>query len=69
MDAAGRAAEAVRDLARRLGLPQRMRDVGVNKDDIPGFVDYLFEFQLYGMENNARDLSREDAAGIFEAAY
>lgn len=69
MDAARRSVEAVRKLSQDVGMPQKLREVGIKKEDIPGFVDYLFKFQLYGMENNARDLTREDAGKIFEAAW
>lgn len=69
LDAAHKAEDAARGLVIQLGMPQRLRDVGIKKEDIPEFVNYLFEFQLYGMENNARDLGREDATKIFEAAY
>jgi len=69
MDAARKSVEAVRKLSRDVGMPQKLREVNIKKEDIPGFVDFLFEFQLYGMENNARDLTREDATKIFEAAW
>ena len=68
MDAAQKSAEAVRKLAKSLGMPQRLQDVGIKKEDICEFVDYLFNFQLYQIENNPRDLTREDATRIFEAA-
>ena len=69
IEAARKSVEAVRKLSQDVGMPQRLRDVGIKKEDIPGFVDYLFEFQLYGMENNARDLTREEATKIYEAAW
>jgi 1,3-propanediol dehydrogenase len=68
MDAAQKSVGVVRRLAQILGMPQKLRDVGIKSEDIPGFVDYLFKFQLYGIENNARNLTREDAAKVFRAA-
>jgi alcohol dehydrogenase class IV len=52
-----------------MGMPERMRDVGIKKDDIPGFVDFLFEMFPLGMEINPRDMTRGDAAAIYEAAW
>jgi len=69
MDAARKSVEAVKKLSRDVGMPQELREIGIKKEDIPGFVDFLFEFQLYGMENNARDLTREETTKIFEAAW
>jgi len=69
MEAARKAVAAVRKLAQDLGMPQRMSEQGILKEDIPGFVDYLFTFMLFGIEINPRDLTREKAAGIFEAAW
>lgn len=68
IDAARKSVEAVRRLCRDVGMPQRMGEVGFDKGDIPSALDFLFEFQLYGMENNARDVTREDIARIYEAA-
>jgi alcohol dehydrogenase class IV len=69
MDAAHKAVEAVRKLSRDLGMMQKMREGGFEKEDIPGFVEYLFQFMPYGLEINPRDLTREEAAEIFEAAW
>lgn len=68
MDAARRSVEAVRKLCWDVGMPQRMGEVGFNEADIPTALEFLFEFQLYGMENNPRDVSREDIARIYKAA-
>ena len=68
MSAAQKSVEAVRRLTKCLGMPQSLGDVGIKKEDIREFVDYLFDVQLYGIENNPRDLTRADASKIFEAA-
>jgi len=69
-DAARKAVEAVRQLTLDLGMPQRLRDIGVKKEQIPRFVDILFTpVNLRFVNNNPRDCSREDAKRIFEAAW
>jgi len=68
MEAAQKSVEAVRKLCWDVGMPQHMRQVGFKKEFIADALDFLFEFQLYGMENNARDVSREDIVRIYEAA-
>lgn len=68
-DKARRAAEAVRKLSMDVGIPQRMRDVGVKKEDIPSFVDNVLTFQPHLVDANCRDATRDDVTGIFEAAW
>ena len=46
-----------------------MREVGVKKEDIPGFVDNVLTFQPHVVEANPRDASKEAIAKIFEAAW
>ena len=69
-DAARKAVEAVRKLTIDLGIPQRLRDIGMKKEQIPRVVDILFTpVNVWRVNNNPRDCSREDAARIFEAAW
>ena len=65
---AQKSVEAVKHLATDIGLPQRLGEVGVSKDDIPEVVDYIFTFHSYQIETNPRELTREDAEKILEAA-
>ena len=67
--AAQEAISAVRQLSLDLGMPQRLRDTGIKKDDIPGFVDFLFTQQVRMIVANPRDCSRDDAKRIYEAAW
>lgn len=69
MDAARKSVEAVRELSQDVSMPQKLSDVGIKEEDIPEFVDYLFKYQIYGMDNNPRDVTREDATKIFKAAF
>jgi alcohol dehydrogenase len=68
MDAARKSVDAVRKLGQDLRLPQRMRDVGFEERDIEPALDFLFEYQVYGMENNPRDVTRDDIVEIYKAA-
>jgi alcohol dehydrogenase class IV len=64
-----KAIEAIKKLTADLKLPTRMRDLGVNKNQIPHLVDLLFTVMIRNVGNNPRPVSREDAAKIFEAAW
>jgi len=69
-DAAQKAIEAVRKLTIDLGMPQRLRDIGMKKEQIPRVVDVLFApVNMWRINSNPRDCSREDATKIFEAAW
>lgn len=68
-DAGRKAVAAVRQLSSDVNMPQRLRDIGIKKEQIPGLVDMLFKFSLRHVSNNPRNCSREDAARIFEAAW
>jgi alcohol dehydrogenase class IV len=64
---AKRSVGAVRRLSMDLGLKQRLSEVGINEDHIPAIVDYVFKFHSYQVENNPRDLNREDVTQILRA--
>lgn len=51
-----------------LNMPIKMRDIGVKKENIPEFVDYLLKFHQYGLGNNPRLISKEDLFKIYENA-
>ena len=68
-DAAQKAVEAVRRLTLDIGMPQRLRDIGVDKEQFPRFVDVLFTVNMWGITRNPRDCSREDVTRMFEAAW
>jgi len=68
-DAAQKAADAVRQLSLDVNMPQRLRDIGVKKEQIPQLVDILFTYSPRHVSNNPHNCSREDAARIFEAAW
>ena len=60
--------KAVRNLCHDLQMPSKTTEIGFTEEDIPDALDFLFKNQLYGMENNPRDPSREDFIKIFKAA-
>jgi len=49
-------------------MPQRMREVGVAKEDISGFVDNVLTYQPHVVDGNPRDASQDAIMKIFEAA-
>jgi alcohol dehydrogenase class IV len=66
---AQRSVEAVRQLIQDVRLPLRMREVGVHKEDIPGFVEAVFINSPHLVDGNCRNVTREEMAGIYEAAW
>lgn len=66
---ARKAIDAAVQLSKDVGMPQRMRDVGIKKEDIPGFVENVLEFQPHVIEVNARRAENKDLTKIFEAAW
>ena len=68
-DQAVKAIDAVKSLSMDVDMAKRMRDVGVVKDDLPAFVDNVLAFQPHVVDANPRNPSKEDIAGIFEAAW
>jgi len=68
-DAAQKAVDAVRKLTLDIGMPQRLRDIGVKKEQLPQFVDILFTVNTRMLNSNPRVCTREDATRIYEAAW
>ena len=67
-DKARRAVEAVRKLSIDVGMPQRLRDIGMKKEDIQTVVDILFSQPGY-IARNPRQCSREEAVKIYESIW
>ncbi len=65
---AQKSVEAVRRLSVDLNLRQRLGEIKIDETHIPWIVDYVFKFHSYQVENNPRDLSREDVEQILKAA-
>lgn len=67
--AALKSIDAVKQLGTDIGLPQRLRDIGVKKEQIPRFVDILFTTYAERTRTNARPLSRQDATKLYESIW
>lgn len=68
-EAARKSINAVKQLGTDIGLPQRLRDIGVKKDQIPKFVDILFTTDAARVKANTPPLSRDDATKIYESSW
>jgi len=62
------AVEAVKKLSVDVGMPQKLRDVGLKKEDITSYVDNVFDLHFPLVEANGRNASSQDVTKIFEAA-
>lgn len=68
-EAASRSVIAVKKLSTLTGVPQRMRDVKIKRDDIPILVDSMFELRSFHAEASCRPATRDDVRQIYEAAW
>jgi alcohol dehydrogenase class IV len=60
--------DALQSLALRCGLPARLRDVGIGRDDLGVMADdAMLQTRLLG--NNPRPVTRADALAIYQAAW
>jgi alcohol dehydrogenase len=62
------AVDSIRQLSLDVGIPQRMRDVGVPKDAIAGMASAAIKITRL-MDNNPRKLTENDVRAIYEAAW
>jgi alcohol dehydrogenase class IV len=68
-DSAHLAVDAVKKLSVDVGMAQKLRDVGLKKEEITSYVNNVFDLHFPLVETNGRTASREDVAKIFEAAF
>jgi alcohol dehydrogenase class IV len=68
-EAAGLAVEAVRRLGRELGIPERLREVGVGREALDGIAEAALETQGRQLGNNARTVTQADARRVLEEAW
>ena len=68
-EAAKGAIDAVRNLSSDVGMPQRLRDLGLKKEGIGEVVDILLAFSVREFGNNPRDCSKDEATSILQAAW
>lgn len=68
MEAAIVAVEAVEELLTTVEIPFHLHDYGIQKEDLPKFVEGGMKFSRLFV-TNPRDLKEEDVLSIFEEAY
>ena len=68
LDAAARSVAAVQRLKADIGIPMRLRDLGVQEADIPAMARITIGLEAL-MRLNPRPLTLQDAEGILRAAY
>lgn len=68
-EAAMQSISAVRELSMDVGIPQRMRDVGIKKTDISQMVENVMTRRAQHAAYNCRPATTEDVTRIFESAY
>jgi alcohol dehydrogenase class IV len=69
MEAARKSIDAVRSLARDLGMAETLSEVGIKESDLPGIVDdFSGQMGLFMEANNPRNATREEVIGILKAA-
>jgi alcohol dehydrogenase len=69
MEAARKSVDAVRSLARDLGMAQTLSEVGIKEADLAGIVDDFTGMMGRHMEaSNPRNANREEVIGILKAA-
>jgi alcohol dehydrogenase class IV len=62
------AAEGLRALRERVGMPSRLRDLDIREDDLEIFARQTMEHSR-NLENNARRAKREDILEIYRRSY
>lgn len=68
-EAAEAAVEAVRRLVGDLDLPLRLRDVGVQQEDLEDFTEVVMKRSVHLIERNPRFLNKENIMKIYELAW
>jgi alcohol dehydrogenase class IV len=66
--AAERAVSAVEQLSLAIGIPQRIRDLGGRREQLPGFAEKTFAIKRL-LATNPRRATQDDLLAILEAAY
>jgi len=66
--AAERAVEAIRQLSADIGIPQRLRDLGVKQESLAGFVPGTMSATRL-IDNNPRRITADDVLAIFQKAW
>ncbi len=62
------AAPAVRELARKIGVPLKLSEIGIKKENFPEMAEAAMKVTR-PLENNPRSISAEEATLIYNRAY
>jgi alcohol dehydrogenase class IV len=68
-EAAHVAVEAVKRLIGDLGLPMRLRDIEVKREDFADFARFVAKKYPHYLASNPRKVSEQDIIGIYESAW
>jgi alcohol dehydrogenase class IV len=68
-DMAEHVIQAVEQLRRDIGIPTRLRDIGVTEDMLPGFAAKAFAIKRLMRVNPRMPQSEDDILGIYKAAF
>lgn len=68
-DAAQKAVESIKCLARDINIPLHMRDFNIPQEVLPGWAKMVMETQDRLMSNTARKLTEQDVLAIYQAAW
>ena len=64
-----RAIETIEQLREKIGIPTRLRDIGVTRDMLPGFAEKAFAIKRLMRVNPRMPQSASEILAIYEAAY
>ena len=67
-DTAKAGIEILKNLAKSCGIPLKLSEIKIPKDSIPRIAEMALTVQRL-LKNNVREVSLEDAVGIYEKAY
>jgi alcohol dehydrogenase class IV len=68
-DAAEQTIQTIEQLRVRIGIPTRLREVGVRTDMLPAFAEKAFAITRLLRVNPRRPASAEEILAIYQAAY
>ncbi|MCS7090310.1 MAG: iron-containing alcohol dehydrogenase [Verrucomicrobiota bacterium] len=68
LECAGHGVDRIEQMARRCGLPGRLRELGIRETDLPGLARAALQVQRL-LKNNPRNLTEADVLAIYKAAF
>jgi alcohol dehydrogenase class IV len=68
-EAAQRSVVAIRRLIRALSLPEKMRDIGITRNDIPEIAQEAYQTRQTAFRGNPREVTEANLLDIYTAAF